>query len=71
MDENKENPIIVNKTKMLFKVVEIALFLTTIALILYMLTLYLPLKEECLKCVCNGTVDLGINLTNFTNLSYP
>jgi hypothetical protein len=64
MDENKEIPKPLSRIKMILNLAMIALAVLTIALLLYMLSLYLPLKEQCLKCLCNNT---NVNLTDFVN----
>jgi hypothetical protein len=69
MDENKENTKLVSKWKNILSLITLVFFIITIALLVYIVILYVPLREECLKCVCNKTVDIGINLS--TTPSFP
>lgn len=74
MEENKEIPKPVSRLKMILNLSMIALAVITIALLLYMLSLYLPLREQCLKCICNNTNASNVNLTDYINArmsSYP
>jgi hypothetical protein len=63
MEENKENPNNVGRWRSLLSMITLVFFMITIALLIYIVILYVPLKEECLKCSCSNSSYLGSNLT--------